>query len=152
MKRTFWLAALSTLLLSCGSLGPGDGRLIELLGHQARWNTRGPGSYVYAVERLCFCPEEYRGPVRVRVQDGVAVERVYVASGLAVPPAIADAFPTVDGLFELLRSAIDADAFEVRVTYDPTLGVPIDLWIDYNEMTADEELGMQVIEEVAPSP
>jgi len=36
----------------------------------------------------------------------------------------------VDGLFDLLRSAIDADA----------------------QMTADEELGTQVIEEVAPTP
>ena len=107
---------------------------------------------MYAVERLCFCPVEYRGPVRVRVEAGVAVERLYVDSGLTVPSPMEGEFPTVDGLFELLRSAIEADAHEVRVTYDPGLGVPLDFWIDFNEMVADEELGIQVTEAVAPTP
>jgi hypothetical protein len=152
MRPAAWLAVLCPVLVACGTAGPEDGRLRELASNQARWDALHPDAYLYAVERLCFCPEEYRGPVRVRVEHGVAADRVYVASGLAVPPGIAPAFPTVDGIFELLRSAIEADAFEVRVTYDQALGVPIDVWIDYNEMTADEELGMRVTEAVAPAP
>jgi hypothetical protein len=152
VKRAAWLAVLCPLVLACGSLGPDDEHLTDLEANQARWETLGPGSYVYAVERLCFCSPESLGPVRVRVEDGVAVEHVYVDSGLAVPSAIAVGFPTVDGLFELIRSAIDADAFEVRATYDQGLGVPLDFWIDYNEMLADDELGMLVTEVVAPTP
>jgi hypothetical protein len=150
--RRGWLVALSGLLGACGSLGPEDARLAELEVRQARWERLHPSAYVYAVERLCFCPEEYRGPVRLTVEDGVAVDWVYVDSGLTVPPGIAVSFPTVDGLFEILRSAIEDDAFEVRVTYDSALGVPVDFWIDYIQMVADEELGMRVTEAVAPTP
>lgn len=148
MRCRAWLASLCPLLVACGSVAPVDGRWVDLEVHQARWDSLGPESYVYAVERLCFCGFEYRGPVRVRVEDGVAIGRVYVDSGLAVPPGIAAEFPTVDGLFELLRSAIEAEADEVRVTYDPVLGTPIDLWIDFSEMTADEDLGLLVTEAV----
>ena len=151
MKCSSWLAALCPLVLACGSVGPEGGLLADLEANQARWETLGPGTYVYAVERLCFCGVEYRGPVRVRVEGGVAVERWYVDSGLPVPSPMADEFPTVNGLFEILRSAIEADAQEVRVTWDPGLGVPLDFWIDFNDMVADEELGMQVTEAVAPT-
>jgi hypothetical protein len=88
----------------------------------------------------------------VTVQNGVAVGRVYVDSGLDVPGAAAPSFPTVDGLFDILRDAIQAEADRIDVTYDPDLGVPLDFWIDYSEMAADEELGMEITEEVAPIP
>jgi len=153
VTRLAWLAVFGLSLAACGaSLGPVDERLVDLEANQARWDSSGPGSYVYGVERLCFCGVEYRGPVRVTVVDGSAVEHVYIDSGLVVPPVVAQAFPTVDGLFSLLRSAIEGDAAEVNVTYDPTLGVPLDFWIDYNLMIADEELGIQVTEAVTPTP
>ena len=152
MSRAAVLIALCSLLVGCDGVGPVDERWVDLQAHRTRWDSLGPDSYVYAVERLCFCGVEYRGPVRVRVEDGVAVERVYVGSGLAVPPTIAGEFPPVDGLFELLASAIDSDAYLVEVTYDPVLGVPLDFWIDFDERVADEELGMQVTEAVTPTP
>ena len=146
------LVLVCPLLLACGAVDPEDVRLALLEANQARWESLGPGFYTYAVERLCFCPAEYRGPVRVTVEDGVAVQRLYVDTGLAPSSEIAPNFPTVQGLFDLVRAAIEADAFEVRATYDPTLGVPLDLWIDYDQMVADEELGMQVTEVVTPAP
>jgi hypothetical protein len=152
MKRAVWLAVLCPFLTACGSLDPIDRRLVDLEANESRWGSLGPDNYVYAIERLCFCGVEYRGPVRVTVEDGVAVEWSYVASGLAVSPGIAGEFTAVEGLFDILRTAIDADAFEVRVTYDSSLGVPLDFWIDFNEMVADEELGMQVTEAVTPAP
>lgn len=145
------VAATVLVAAGCNDLGPVDLSRAELDANRLRWETLGPESYVYAVARNCFCPEEYRGPVRVRVVDGTAVERVYVSSGQPVPEEIAPSFPAVDGLFDVLRSAYEDEADEVRVTYDPELGVPIDFFIDYLEMAADEELGMQVTEEVAPT-
>lgn len=150
MRRIAGLVALA--LVACNGLGPDGVPRTELEANAQLWETAGPDSYVYAIVRNCFCPEEYRGPVRVRVENGVAVERVYVGSGDPVPEAIASSFPTVDGLFELLRSAYEEEADEVRVTYDPDLGVPVDFWIDYLQMAADEEIGMQVTEEVTALP
>ena len=152
MRPAAWLVILCPLLAACESVGPIDVRLIDLEANQSRWDSLGPDTYVYAVERLCFCGVEYRGPVRVSVEGGTAVEHVYVGSGLTVPPGIAGEFPTVDGLFDLIRSAIESDAAEVNVTYDPALGVPLDFWIDFDERVADEELGMQVTEVVTPGP
>jgi hypothetical protein len=146
---TRWAAALLILLPGCGTTGPVDD-LTVLEAHRARWEQVGPASYVYAVERLCFCGADYRGPVRVTVVNRVVVARSYVDSGLDVPDPAAAHFPDVSGLFELLRSAYEAEAREVRVTYHPTLGVPLDFWIDFDETVADEELGMQVTEAVTP--
>ena len=103
---------------------------------------------MFAVERLCFCGAESRGPVRVRVQGMAVVERVYVDTGGPVPGTFAELFPTVDGLFALVRSAIEGGAYEVRVTYHAVLGVPIDVWIDYIENAVDDELGLTVTESV----
>lgn len=153
VRRLALLLLLGPLLVgACTDLGPVDERLVELEARMAIWDSLGPASYVYAVERLCFCGVEYRGPVRIMVEDGVAVERLYVDTGAVVPPAIAGDFPTVEGLFGALRSAIEGGADHVEVTYDPALGLPIDFWIDFSEMTADEEMGMRVTEAVAPLP
>jgi hypothetical protein len=57
----------------------------------------------------------------------------------------------VDGLFDVLRDAMNEGAHEIRVTYNPANGVPIDFWIDYSENTADEELGFIVTESVQPT-
>ena len=136
----------------CTDLGPEVGAVNDLEEARARWESARPTSYVFALERLCFCGLESRGPVRVRVQGTVAVERVYVDSGDPVQAAMAEQFPTVDGLFDILASALAGEAHEVRVTYDPALGVPTDFWIDYMEFAADEELGMRVTEEVEADP
>ncbi len=132
---------------ACSDLGP-ETLLGELERNQSRWEATRPASYVFAIERLCFCGVESRGPVRVRVQGTAVVERIYVDTGGSVPPALAELFPTVDGLFALVRSAIEDGAYEVRVMYHAVLGVPIDIWIDYIENAIDDELGVTVTESV----
>jgi len=140
--------ALVWLLAGCSELGFGVRTLTDLERAQTKWERTRPESYVYAVQRLCFCPPDYIGPVRVRVEGAAVVERVYVDSGDPVPAAYADVFPTVDGLFAILAEAYADDADDVRVTYDPQTGVPVDFFIDDLETAADEELGMQVTEDV----
>jgi hypothetical protein len=142
-----WVTGLTLLLAGCESTGPRD---LELEAARTRWMTVGPDAYVYAVQRQCFCGLDYIGPARLTVEDGVVVESVYVDSGLPVPDGYD--FPTVDGLLEILRSAYEREAHEVTVTYDPVSGVPVQAWIDYEEMVADEELGWLVTEEVTPVP
>jgi hypothetical protein len=146
------LVILAPLLAACGATGPEDARLAALEAHLARWHRVGPTSYVYAIERMCFCPAEYLGPVRVWVENREVVELAYVDTGLGVAPDLAAEFPTVEGLFEVLRSAIERRADRIDVTYDAVLGLPLDFWIDYSEMAVDEELGMRVTEAVGPLP
>ena len=149
------LGLLAVLAATCGSIG-GCGDLgplpSELERNRDLWLDTRPADYTYAVERLCFCGLESRGPVRVTVQGSSVTERVYVDSGQPVSSPFEDFFPTVDGLFDLLEEAFAQDAHDIQVTYDADTGVPIDFWIDYQENLADEELGMTVTESVEETP
>jgi len=139
-------------MAACGGLGPQDAQRAELDANRARWSSLGPDSYVYAMQRLCYCAVESIGPVRITVEADTVTERVYVETGQPVPEVARTAFPTVDGLFEILERAMEDGAYEIRVTYDPDLGVPIDFWIDFLENAVDEELGVQVTESVEVLP
>jgi hypothetical protein len=67
-----------------------------------------------------------------------------VDSGEPVPGDLAPHFPTVDGLFDVIKDAMDRDVHQLRVTYDGDTGIPVDIWIDYEANAVDEELGYQV--------
>ena len=93
------------------------------------------------------------GRSRAGVRDGVDGETVasqLYGDGRPVNAVAVGWFPSVDGLFAVLLEAFDEDAHEIRVTYDPQLGVPINFLIDYSQNTIDEELGFTVTEAVQP--
>jgi hypothetical protein len=150
MRAHFLIVACSVL---AGCSDPfGVRTLTELERARRRWEAWRPETYAYAVERLCFCGSKYRGPARVHVRGDSVMARVYVDSGEPVSATFAGAFPSVEGLFEILVDAYERHAHAVRVTYDPESGVPVDFWIDYQEMAADEETGVRVTESVTGSP
>lgn len=138
--------ALAGAAAACGLVDPDDEDSEAVEAAWERWQQARPASYVYAVELLCFCGD--RGPVRVSVDASGGVERVYVDGGEEVPEDRAAWFPTVDGLFETIRDAIDRDAHAIDVEYDPVTGVPTEVFIDYQVNVADEEQGFRVTEPV----
>lgn len=137
---------LATLLaaLACGELGPETELLDELGSRRATWAAIRPYAYAYTLRRSCFCAPESLGPVRVSVQGDIVVERTYADTGEPVPAHLADLFPTVEGLFALVDHALASGAHEVVVEYEPALGFPEEVWIDYRERLADDELGLSV--------
>jgi len=138
------VAGMAAIVAGCADDGVGLDAMRDLARNKARWEAVGPGSYAYAMGRLCFCPTEYRGPVRITVEDGIAIDRVFVETGEPVPADIAPEFPTGD--------AMQGGAYRVDVTYDPDLGMPVEFWIDHRENVADDEIGMTVSEAVTPIP
>lgn len=138
----------SSVLAGCGTSDPEIGILREIGQNRDRWERQGIQTYRYAVERICFCG--LAGPVRVTVEDGEPTERVFVVSGDPVPEEQGEWYPTVDGLFTILFDAVRRDAFSIEVTYDPETGVPLDIFIDYAQNIADEELGFRVTEPPGP--
>jgi hypothetical protein len=135
-----------TFLAACDTTTPGGDLRSDLERNRSLWSEQGMTSYVYGLERVCFCHEVARGPVKVTVQDGVVEGRAYVSSGTAVDPELEDLFPAVTGLFDLIEQAIEAAAFRIEVTYDPATGLPVDVSIDYDQQVIDEELGFSVVE------
>lgn len=149
MRSVFWRGAMLTVLLaaplaSCSALqtGPDDEVQTELNRQRRRWRAQSIDDYTYTVQRICFCLPDYTAPVRVRVRDGAVTERSYAERSGEVPAEDARFWPPVEGLFDLVQDAIDRDAHSIQVQYHPELGYPTSVQIDYDQMMADEELGM----------
>ncbi len=112
---------------------------------RARWEAEGFDDYDLTLQRDCFCPEEYRGPVIVRVRDGEITARVYQSSGQPVLSEAAALFFDVDGLFAFLADALAQDPAQVRAEFHPEYGYPTTMWIDFHANMADEEQGYTTI-------
>ena len=143
----FPVLALLTLFvaISCASPVPRD-----LASAEKLWKDRGLKNYDFTVERQCFCPEDWRGPVNIQVRNGAAVSVTYVSDGTAVTEGKFDNADTIDKLFTMLKNAyagkgeFEQKADTIGVTYDAQMGYPTTFWIDVSQMMADEEQGYVV--------
>ena len=101
------------------------------------WQSRGIRTYAFTYEPSCFCAQRrylvVSDDTSVRI-DGVPVD------GTAPPPVGAPV--GVDGLFEIVRRAINGD--RATITYDPVTGVPIAMDSDPIAMAIDDELAFKI--------
>lgn len=149
--RPFLLLLLPGLLLpglvGCGgSQSDREALAEEIEINRAVWEAQRPDHYRFVLSHQCFCGPEALGPVELEVVDGVAVRRTYVSDGTEVPASLAQVFPNISGLFDLLAGAVETGADEIQVTWDPATGVPRQLFVDYQVNVADEEEGYRVDE------
>lgn len=150
----FLLPALIFLTLfgvvSCASSVPQ-----ELTASEKLWKDQGLKDYDFTLERQCFCPEDWRGPVNIQVRNGAAVSVTYVSSGVAVTEGKFDNADTIDKLFTILKNAyagkgdFEEEADTVDVTYNSRMGYPTTFFIDVSQTMADEEQGYTVTSLVA---
>lgn len=75
--------------------------------------------------------------------DG-SVNDVFADTGIAVPENYNHANATIDSLFDEIKAAIDSNADNVQVEYDPISGYPTSIFIDYSTQIADEELRLNI--------
>ncbi len=114
-----------------------------LAASRVRWEAQRPGDYRFTYSRNCFCPPQYRGPFDVTVRGGAVADVAYRGEGDPIDRPLTE-YQTVDDLFALIAEAYARDAARVDVTYDPTTGQPTEVYIDYDEQMADEEVGFTV--------
>ena len=146
------LIVLFTLLAatSCTSSVPR-----ELTDNEQLWGDQELENYDFTLERQCFCPEDWRGPVNIEVRNGTAVSVTYLSDGSVVTEGKFDDVDTIDKLFILLNNAyagkgdFKQKADSVDVTYDEQMGYPVTLYIDVSQQMADEEQGYTVTNLVA---
>lgn len=145
------MASLTTRLLllgtlvagsSCGITGNDDADA-DLRRAQTRWTRSGVQDYSIVVQYLCFCA--YTRPVRITVRFGNVVSRVDAETGQPVPEA-GNHIRDVQGLFALVREAIDRDAHRLEASYDATYGFPKEIDIDYIGNAVDDELQIRTSE------
>lgn len=149
---THWLAAglfLLTLVLisSCDSSATS-----ELDSNKELWQSQNLTDYDFTLERQCFCPEDWRGPVVIQVRNGKAVAITYVSTGEIAGAEKFEDVDTIEELFDVIRDAyegkntFDEKAETVNVSYHPEMGYPLTIFIDVSTNIADEEQGYTVEE------
>ncbi|HYE96219.1 MAG TPA: DUF6174 domain-containing protein [Rubricoccaceae bacterium] len=139
------LLVLFLLANGCAILigGPGAGGRTprDLAQARARWERAGLDDYTFTLQRNCFCPEEYRGPFEVQVENDRIVR--VTREGQPADQHVAQV-PTIEELFGLLEGAYAGSAERVVATYDAALGYPVEFFIDESTQIADEEIGYHV--------
>jgi hypothetical protein len=107
---------------------------------KSAWQSQSLDTYNYTYQRSCECLDEYTRPKLVEVVNGtiVAIDGSPVES--IQRASVTTDIPTLDGLLEVIQDAINQNAFQINVEYDPTYAYPISIFIDYDEMMADDEV------------
>lgn len=147
LRKTIVAAVLALGLLSCGDgTSPLDPRL-DLAANRAKWQRAGLVSYTYTLQQFCFCA--FTQPVRLYVVNDVVVRAFASPGDSAVSPQF---FPTVDRLFTFIDDAIARRAAVIRVTYDPTLGYPVEIVYDGALNAADDEVTYHLTDLHASAP
>ena len=136
----------AVLLGSIACDGPTAPEVDRLSEQRSLWEAQDLADYTYDVQRVCFCP--FREGVRLTVVAGVLTGATDLETQEALEHDEVQWYLTIDGLFDLLQDAYDRDAHQVQVAFDAGRGYPTSIYIDYSEMTADEELGFTLLGEV----
>lgn len=108
------------------------------------WNQQNISNYRYTLSNSCFCITEARGPVVIEVRKGRTTSITNADTGQPVNPELFQKYDTVPKLFNLIGDAITRRASSLTVEYDPTLGYPTQINIDYSSQIADEELFLTI--------
>lgn len=110
-----------------------------------KWAERGPASYVYIFRQSCECL--LSGPYVVTVEDGTVkgAQLLPFTTPPAPTPDLA-LVPTIDDLFERLRSAADAGPVRFEVEFDSEYGYPTSGSYDLSAEIADDEYSFEARE------
>ncbi len=135
MKKLLFLFCLS--LFGCETVQPLDDATTNL----NLWNEKKIVNYSFSFKRVCFCPLEYVGPNQVVVQNG----KVATVNGQAYNSAERyGVIPTISELLEIIKTNIDRKPVKSILNFNPTYGYPTNVFFDFSEMIADEEIGYEV--------
>jgi len=110
--------------LGCGSPLSSDDRHALRIA-QAQWAGRDFEDYSFEIRRACFCPPVLNEWARVEVTHGTVTRVIVMSSGEEVPVPERAMFPTVDQVFETIRTTASSDWIErIELEFDPVTGFP----------------------------
>jgi hypothetical protein len=146
--------AATVLLSGCGGLlGPRDDNTQrELLDSREKvWQEKGPSAYALTVLRVAADEESSVRAVVLHVEAGQIVAGEYHDTGEVVAAAVLARHLTVDGMFDLIRDALNRRVVGISVNYDADYGFPREIIIDYTAQRADDDIYLSVSEFSATS-
>lgn len=111
---------------------------------RARWEDEGILAYRFTSVTSCECIAGFVGPVETEVRDGRIVAVTPLQGDEPVPEEQWAAFHTIEELFDWIEEAIERPAYQFDVTYDPALGYPTRINLDFDERVIDDEILVHV--------
>ncbi len=108
------------------------------------WDQANISNYRYTFSNGCFCIPDARGPVVIEVRNGETTSITSVATGEPVNQEFFQQYKTIPKLFNVIQDGINRNAFSLDIGYDPRLGYPTQINIDYNSQIADEEIFLTI--------
>jgi hypothetical protein len=151
--RNALLAAAATLLgfAAAGDQASLDGLRVALADGRSAWRTAGPADYEYGYRKFCEChpdtPPETVVTVRAGKVVGVRHRPVGFDREVQAEQRNLQFYWTVDGLFDLVDGALArarASGAMVRASFDPKLGFPTEVYIDYDANFIGDELDVRL--------
>ncbi len=133
----------AALLAACADI-PTSVSSDQLNAARYRWQQAGMVDYHFDARILCYCPSARTDVVTVVVASGEPVALFYADSGNAADTTLFRDVLTMERLFSALRQALDLQPYRFTATYHDSLGYPLEVWIDPDEWTADEEIGYRI--------
>ncbi len=141
VARRLGVACLVLVAIGCSeALGPEED---DLVAARARWVAAGAADYLFEFQRSCFCGPDFLRAVRIEVLAGTVSSATYVDTGTPITEPLSSV-PTIEALFDEIDEAIDGGAFSLTAEYDPGLGYPISVSIDFIENAIDDEMAFAV--------
>ena len=147
--RLIAICVMLASLCGCEIVSLGEDRHVDTQSqldyNRKKWDAEMASNYQFGFEWSCYCIEDYVAPVNITVRDNRVRGAAFVEGDVPIPIDIAiERYQTIDELFNLIQSAIDANADSISVEYHPESGYPTQVWIDYDPRIADEERGFTV--------
>jgi hypothetical protein len=113
--------------------------------HRRQWESQRITDYRVQSRLICFCIGDATEPVVLQVRNRELVSVTRVSDGVAVPPSEwSFRYFTIDAMFDLIADVQAKGASEVRVTYDPQLGYPTQVYLDMSARVADDERQFEI--------
>lgn len=141
MARFQSTAVLCAALLTASCLdsgGPDPGEQIYLSSLE-QWNSEGPSSYDMVLRRQTISATPDLS-VLITVRNGTVTSRTYDGTAIPVEPGSVVYYPDVPGLFQFVRSAMDADPFLLSTEYDEAYGYPSSINLDMYAGRTDDNV------------
>jgi len=112
----------------------------DLAGQRRKWASHNIRDYTVQSKLGCFCIPDATEPVTLTVRGGALTAVTRVSDGAPVDRSRwTGVYFTVDEMFALIADARSRGAFQVRVSYDPALGYPTQVYLDQAAGIADDE-------------
>ncbi len=111
---------------------------------EARWRAAGLADYKFSFSRSCECLPASTRSVTITVSGGGFISATYLDDGTAADTVLFRDTLTLDRLFASLHEALARHPATFTAQYEPTLGYPMQVSIDYNLITADDEFFLTV--------